>query len=217
MRDALRESLAATDDQSHLVAVIVLKGGVGAAMSVIPKTAICKPQAWFEMTKIRKSSISDKVGIPLRAEIEKCSANPSIATLCKIAAALGLSVADVVNVADTPAAHVIKSQDMPTLWTGPLGGSAKLLARTSGPNMIELWRWELYPGETFASSGHPHGTTQLFHVEAGTLHFRLGDTELIVTKGCAAVAKTGVPHAYSNNGKSKLVFTMSVTELHRHA
>lgn len=68
MREALRESLAATDHESHLVAVIVLKGGVGAAMSVIPKTAICKPQAWFEMTKIRKSSVSDKVWIPLRAD-----------------------------------------------------------------------------------------------------------------------------------------------------
>lgn len=161
----------------------------------------------------RRSGVSKGMVV----EIEKCTANPSIATLCKIAAALGLSVADVVNVADTPAAHLIKSQDIPTLWTGPLGGSAKLLAGTSGPNMIELWRWELYPGETFASSGHPHGTTELFHVEAGTLHFSLGETELIVAKGCAAVARTDVPHAYSNNGKSKLVFTMSVTELHRPA
>lgn len=67
MREALREHLAETDHASHLVAVIVLKEGVGAAMSVIPKTAICKPQAWFEMTKIRKASISDKVWIPLRA------------------------------------------------------------------------------------------------------------------------------------------------------
>lgn len=68
MREALRKCLAETDHASHLVAVIVLKGGVGAAMSVIPKTAICKPQAWFEMTKIRKASISDKVWIPLRAD-----------------------------------------------------------------------------------------------------------------------------------------------------
>lgn len=68
MRGALRECLAETDHESDLVAVIVLKGDVGAAMSVIPKTAICKPQAWFEMTKIRKSSVSDKVWIPLRAD-----------------------------------------------------------------------------------------------------------------------------------------------------
>lgn len=35
-------------------------------------------------------------------EIEKGSANPSIAILCKLAAALGLSVADIVNVTRAP-------------------------------------------------------------------------------------------------------------------
>ncbi|MDC7813870.1 hypothetical protein [Pseudomonas sp. BLCC-B112] len=68
MREAMRQALAETDHERHLVAVIVLKGDVGAAMSVIPKTAVCKEQAWFEMTKIRKSSVSDKVWIPLRAD-----------------------------------------------------------------------------------------------------------------------------------------------------
>ncbi|RAI72510.1 XRE family transcriptional regulator [Pseudomonas fluorescens] len=167
--------------------------------------------------KITLDELSRRSGVSkgMVVEIEKCTANPSIAILCKIAAALGLSVADVVNVADTPSAHLIKSQDIPTLWTGPAGGSARLLAGTSGPNMLELWRWELYPGETFKSPGHPKGTTELFHVESGTLHLEVGETELIITKGSAAVAKTDVPHSYSNNGKSKVVFTMSVTELHR--
>jgi quercetin dioxygenase-like cupin family protein len=83
--------------------------------------------------------------------------------------------------------------------------------------MLELWRWEMHPGETFASQGHPQGTTELFHVESGTLHLEVGETELIITKGCAAVARTDVPHAYSNHGRSKLIFTMSVTEIHRSA
>ena len=92
-------------------------------------------------------------------------------------------MADFVNVAATPAAHLIDSQDIPTLWTGELGGSARLLAGTSGPNMLELWRWELFPGESFASAGHPNGTTELFHVEKGTLHLTVGDAELIVGPG----------------------------------
>ncbi|CAI8892363.1 helix-turn-helix domain-containing protein [Pseudomonas serbica] len=167
--------------------------------------------------KITLDELSRRSGVSkgMVVEIEKCTANPSIAILCKIAAALGLSVADVVNVADTPLAHLIKSQDIPTLWTGPLGGSARLLAGTSGPNMLELWRWELHPGETYVSQGHPHGTTELFHVESGSLHLEVGETELNITKGNAAVARTDVPHTYSNRGKSKLVFTMSVTEIHR--
>jgi transcriptional regulator with XRE-family HTH domain len=161
----------------------------------------------------RRSGVSKGMVV----EIEKGSANPSIATLCKIAAALGLSVADFVNVADTPAAHLIDSDDIPTLWTGELGGSARLLAGTSGPNMLELWRWELFPGESFASAGHPNGTIELFHVEKGTLHLRVGDAELIVGPGCSAVARTDVAHGYANHGRAKLVFTMSVTELHQGA
>lgn len=166
--------------------------------------------------KITLDELSRRSGVSkgMVVEIEKCTANPSIAILCKIAAALGLSVADIVDVSDTPAAHLINSQDIPVLWTGPMGGSARLLAGTSGPNMIELWRWELYPGETYVSSGHPPGTSELFHVEAGTLHLEVGGTELKITKGSSAVAKTDVPHAYANGGRSKLVFTMSVAEIH---
>jgi transcriptional regulator with XRE-family HTH domain len=191
--------------------------GHGADVQTVSEAVSRRLKRERQDQKISLDELSRRSGVSkgMVVEIEKCTANPSIATLCKIAAALGLSVADVVDVADTPSVHLIKSQDMPTLWNGPSGGAARLLAGTSGPNMIELWRWELYPGETFASPGHPPGTTELFHVEAGTLHVMVGETELVVTKGSAAVAKTDVPHAYSNHGKSKLVFTMSVTELHR--
>lgn len=107
--------------------------------------------------KISLDELSRRAGVSkgMLVEIEKGAANPSIAILCKLAAALGLSVADIVNVASAPAAYLIASQDMPTLWTGDAGGSARLLAGTSGPNMIEMWRWEMFPGERYESSGHP--------------------------------------------------------------
>lgn len=166
--------------------------------------------------KITLDELSRRSGVSkgMVVEIEKCTANPSIGILCKIAAALGLSVADIVNVADAPPAHIIDGQDIPTLWTGDHGGTARLLAGTSGPNMIELWRWEMHPGETFTSPGHPQGTLELFHVEKGTLRCVVGETELVIPSGSSAVAKTDVPHSYANAGKSKLVFTMSVTEMH---
>ncbi|WP_046068057.1 XRE family transcriptional regulator [Pseudomonas synxantha] len=167
--------------------------------------------------KITLDELSRRAGVSkgMVVEIEKCTANPSIGILCKIAAALGLSVADIVNVTEAPSAHIIDSKDIPTLWTGDQGGTARLLAGTSGPNMIELWRWEMHPGESFASQGHPQGTLELFHVEKGTLKCVVGETELVIPSGSSAVAKTDVPHSYSNPGRSKLVFTMSVTELHQ--
>jgi transcriptional regulator with XRE-family HTH domain len=167
--------------------------------------------------KITLDELSRRSGVSkgMVVEIEKCTANPSIGILCKIAAALGLSVADIVNVTEAPSAHIIDSQDIPTLWTGDLGGTARLLAGTTGPNMIELWRWEMFPGESFTSQGHPQGTLELFHVEKGTLKCVVGETELVIPAGSSAVAKTDVLHSYSNAGRSKLVFTMSVTEMHQ--
>lgn len=148
-------------------------------------------------------------------EIEKGAANPSIAILCKIAAAFGISVADIVSVAQMSSVRLIAHEDIPTLWQGPAGGSAKLLAGTSGPDMIELWRWVMAPGETYESQGHSPGTLELFHVEKGILTLWVNNSVLTIPKGSSAVARTDVPHRYVNDESTELVFSMTVAELHR--
>ncbi len=146
-------------------------------------------------------------------EIEKGTANPSIAILCKISSALGVSVADIIKVNDSPTSYIIEKDSIPMLWNGLNGGSAKLLAGTSGPDMIELWRWEINPGEEFKSSGHPQGTIELIHVESGILTFLIGSEEILVSTGCSIVAKTDKKHSYINNSNVKLVFFMTVIEI----
>lgn len=165
--------------------------------------------------KLSLDELSRRAGVSkgMLVEIEKGNANPSIAILCKLAAALGISVADIVNVASSPVIHVIEERDIPVLWMGPKGGTARLLAGTSGPDMVELWRWEMHPGELFESSGHPHGTFELFHVEHGELSLRVGDKLTVLQAGTAAVARTDAPHHYANASDSLLVFTMTVAEL----
>ncbi|MBK0090008.1 MULTISPECIES: helix-turn-helix domain-containing protein [Erwiniaceae] len=165
--------------------------------------------------KISLDELSRRAGVSkgMLVEVEKGKANPSIAILCKIAAALGVSVADIVNVTHAPDSWLIESQNIPVLWKGEKGGSARLLAGTSGPDMIELWRWEMQPGEVFESVGHPTGTFELLHVERGTLGLATDTTELQVTAGSSAVAKTDMPHHYKNLGEALLVFTMTVAEI----
>jgi transcriptional regulator with XRE-family HTH domain len=147
-------------------------------------------------------------------EIEKGTANPSIAILCKLAAAFGLSVAEIVNVTHSPTAQLVAGEDIPTLWNGPQGGSARLLAGSRGPNMIELWRWQLFPGECFESPGHSRGTCELLHVEQGVLSLQVGESLLDVPPGSSAVTRTDVPHHYANRGAAVLVFSMAVSALH---
>ncbi|WP_112288752.1 helix-turn-helix domain-containing protein [Rahnella sp. AN3-3W3] len=164
--------------------------------------------------KMSLDELSRRSGVSkgMLVEIEGCRANPSIALLCRLASAMNVSVADFVNVAGKPAVHLIDSRDIPVLWKGEKGGSARLLAGTSGPDMVELWEWTLYPGETFESPGHPEGTSELLHVAKGILTLVVGDTTYVINQGSAAVARTDAPHAYMNNDAGVAVFTMTVNE-----
>lgn len=189
----------------------------GADVQIVSEAVAAKLKEHRKKQKLSLDELSRRAGVSkgVLVNIEKSLANPSIATLCKLAAALGVSVADIVNVANTPTMHVIEGKDIPTLWTGPKGGTARLLAGTSGANMIELWRWEMQPRELFESPGHPHGTFELIHVEEGQLTLKVDSIEMFIPSGCSAVARTDAPHYYANDGDTKLVFTMTVAELHQ--
>src|SRR4051812_50081324 len=64
--------------------------------------------------------------------IENGRANPSIATLCKVAAALGASVADLVQASGQHPAEVLPAGAPRRLWRGPQGGAAAPLVRPRG-------------------------------------------------------------------------------------
>lgn len=188
----------------------------GADMLSVSEAVSERIKAFRKQKKFSLDELSRRASISkgMLVEIEKGTANPSIAILCKLAAAMGLSVADVVDVASKPPVHIIHEADIPVLWQGEKNGSARLLAGTSGPDMVELWRWHMYPGEHFSSPGHPVGTCELLHVEKGTLQLSVDETTLVVAAGCSAVARTDLPHQYANNSHEELVFTMTVAELH---
>lgn len=147
-------------------------------------------------------------------QIENGQANPSIATLCKVAAALGASVADLVQVSGPHPAEVLPAGAPRLLWRGPKGGSATLLVGSAGPDMLELWSWELRPGERYEGQAHPQGTEELLHVVHGRLALAFGEVSYLIERGGSAVAHTDRPHAYACEGKKPVQFTMVVAEWH---
>ncbi|THB84953.1 XRE family transcriptional regulator [Pantoea allii] len=189
----------------------------GADVASVNQAVSDSIKSWRKSQKLSLDELSRRAGVSkgMLVEIEKGAANPSIAILCKVAAALGASVADIVNVSHAPDAWLIENSDMPVLWQGEQGGSAQLLAGTRGPDMIELWRWQMFAGEVFSSTGHSSGTLELLHVEQGTLALTVGEQTLVVQQGCAAVARTDIPHAYASADHQPVIFTMTVAELQR--
>src|SRR3954453_7469607 len=113
-------------------------------------------------------------------QIESGRANPSIATLCKVAAALGASVADLVQVAGQHPAEVLPAGAPRLLWRGPKGGTATLLVGSAGPDMLELWSWELRPGERYDAPAHSLGTEELIHVAPGRLALVFDDVSYVI-------------------------------------
>jgi transcriptional regulator with XRE-family HTH domain len=147
-------------------------------------------------------------------QIEQGRANPSISTLCKLAAALRVSVADLVSAADAAggSVRIVAPGTAPVLWQGPKGGAATLLVGSEGPDMLELWAWSLLPGERFEARPHPVGTQELLHVIEGTLALEVDGRSHLIGAGSSAVARTDCAHAYSCQGKRKVRFSMVVCE-----
>jgi len=189
----------------------------GADVATVSQAVSDRIKSWRKSQKLSLDELSRRAGVSkgMLVEIEKGAANPSVAILCKIAAALGVSVADIVSISHSPDAWLIENSEMPVLWQGEQGGSAQLLAGTRGPDMIELWRWQMFAGEAFSSTGHSSGTLELLHVEQGTLALTVGEQTLVIQQGCAAVARTDMPHAYASADDQPVIFTMTVAELQR--
>jgi quercetin dioxygenase-like cupin family protein len=147
-------------------------------------------------------------------QIEQGRANPSIATLGKLAASLRVSVPDLITAADEAKSpvQVVASGSMPLLWKGPKGGSALILVGSEGPDMLELWEWMLMPGERYEAKPHPRGTLELIHVTEGSLILEVAGTAHEVTTGASAFARTDRPHAYACSGRSPTHFMMVAWE-----
>lgn len=145
-------------------------------------------------------------------QLERAATNPSIGTLCKVAAALGASIADLVDAAGPSPAHVVPAAAPRVLWKGPKGGSATLLVGSRGPDMLELWTWELRPGERYDAIAHPPGTQELMHVTQGRLALAVDGVEYVIAAGRSASAATDRPHAYACAGGRPARFLMVVVE-----
>ncbi|KGM34147.1 helix-turn-helix domain-containing protein [Inquilinus limosus] len=147
-------------------------------------------------------------------QIENARSNPSIGTLCRVAAALGVSVAELVDLGGADAVRLVGPEETARLWAGPEGGAAVLLVGGDGPDMLELWQWELKPRERHVSDPHPPGTRELLHVTAGTLLLEVDGRPHEVPAGTSALLHSDRPHAYACKGARPVRFTMAVMEPH---
>ncbi len=100
-------------------------------------------------------------------QIEAARTNPSVGTLSRLADAFRVTIARLLEPAAERVVRVCGIDEAPTLWRGGHGGFGRMLAGVNDPDLVELWEWQLQPGERHDSPDHAVGTRELIHVLAG--------------------------------------------------
>lgn len=140
----------------------------------------------------RRAGVSKGVVV----QIEQARSNPNIATLCRLASALGVAVVDLLAEDSGAGVRVVRADQVPVLWHGPAGGTARLLAGTRGPDMLELWEWELRRGERYHAAAHAAGTREIVHVIEGRLAIEVGGERVDLGPGDGMTFAGDRRHAY---------------------
>jgi transcriptional regulator with XRE-family HTH domain len=143
--------------------------------------------------------------------LEGARGNPNFATLVRLADALGRSVSSLMEDAtrEEPVT-VVDAAKVAPLWTGPAGGTARLLLTNSRPAPVEVWRWLLHPGERHDSRAHAPGTTETLTVIRGQLTLVIGEVERSLRAGATAAFVADVAHAYVGAGRGPCELLMTV-------
>jgi transcriptional regulator with XRE-family HTH domain len=144
--------------------------------------------------------------------IEQGRANPSISSLCKLAGALQVSLDDLVSWRRPAGARIARPDEARLLWSGPAGGTARLLIAATGPDMLEFWSWRLLPGERYESEGHGHGTREILNVRSGVLRLEESTEVHLLAAGESVLFSAAAPHAYAAAGENPVLFSMVVHE-----
>jgi transcriptional regulator with XRE-family HTH domain len=142
--------------------------------------------------------------------LEGARGNPNLTTLVRLADALGRSVSSLMEDAREEPMVVIDAGEVAPLWTGPEGGTARLLLTNPRPTPVEVWRWRLHPGERHDSNPHPAGVTETLTVVRGQMLLMIGDTPHPLRAGATTAFAADVPHAYEGAGRGPCELIMTV-------
>src|SRR5215471_4327683 len=168
--------------------------------------ALRTERGWSLDQLAARSGVSKGVLVAL----EQGRSNPNLTTLARISDAFGVPVTQLVDVGGEPAVRISSPDASRVLWRGPAGGTGTVVGATDPPWAVELWRWEVMPGEEFGGDAHAPATREMAWVEAGQLTLTVAGERHTVSAGECARFPASRPHRYRNDGREPVRFTMVV-------
>ena len=133
------------------------------------------------------------------SQVERGKASASVATLTRLATALGVRVADLFEPDGARPPRVLRREARPVLPFGERGRKYLLTPRPL--EHLEVFVGELEPGGSTGDEAYTHGDSEeLFVVLAGRVHIQLGDDVHELEQGDSIDYRSSTPHRVSNAG-----------------
>ncbi|WP_245546698.1 helix-turn-helix domain-containing protein [Leeia oryzae] len=141
--------------------------------------------------------------------IEAGESNVSIATVDRLANALGVSFDRIVR---APQQDPQSAMAPIRVWQGkqPSSHATLLQSVPSGGTTVELWYWQLAPGDVYQSEADPVGYQEIHYVISGELSLITQGRVHVVRAGESFVFASQATYAYQNKGQQLLSFTRNM-------
>lgn len=112
---------------------------------------------WRAERGLTLDALAERAGVSrgMIIQIEQARTNPSVGTTVKLADALGVGIATLLDFERGPQVRIVSGEQTVRMWSTPAGSDASLLVGSDTEGPRELWSWTLMPGDESASDAHP--------------------------------------------------------------
>jgi transcriptional regulator with XRE-family HTH domain len=145
-------------------------------------------------------------------KIEKGRTNPSLATLCRLASALGVPIPRLLDDASASPVRLVTEGEYTVLWKGEHGGEGRLLVGLDRPSLLELWDWRLGPGDSYDAEPQIAGSVAIIHVLRSKLRLHIENNSHDVKSGESITFRADIAHGYDNQTKTPVKMIIAYNE-----
>jgi transcriptional regulator with XRE-family HTH domain len=144
------------------------------------------------------------------SQLERGRSSASVATLQRLAGAVGIEISDLFAAEPQTGHHVLRRQERQQLEWGHLGRKALLTPKPF--HSLEAVAAAFDPGGSTGDEPYTHGDSEeLLLVLAGRVHLQLGSELLDLSAGDSVNYRSSTPHRVSNPGDeaAEVLFVIS--------
>ena len=152
--------------------------------------------------------LSRRAGVSksMLSQIERGQANPTVAVVWRLANALQVPLAALLDseaaLTPPPPISTVGAHETPTLRGPDPGCELRILGPIDAAGQFEWYELSLGPGAQLASQAHEPGTREHLSVLDGTVALQVGDTRAQLGAGETARYAADQPHRIANPGET---------------